>query len=303
MTNSVALATYNGSKFVLELLNSIVNQTKKIDEVIIVDDRSTDDTVEKIKNFITENKLENTFKIFVNEQNLGYAENFRKALSLCTGDVIFLADQDDVWVNDRLEKMSSVMANNSEIGLLNTDFAWFSEDINKLDGYYESEKLEIKNIPLNAKNRFLKFPGCVMCLRKDFYEKIEKYWYKGWAHDEFLWCVSVLFGKCYYYKYCSLKRRSHEEQASGRVGKSKENRIKYLKSEILCAEKLIEIAKETGFSEKIIKLFKENKVTTEQRLSLVQDKKIGKIFSLLFRLKYYSSKRAYFREFIIGIKK
>ncbi len=303
MTNSVALATYNGSKYVLELLSSIVSQTKKIDEVVIVDDRSTDDTVEKIKNFITENKLENTFKIFVNEKNLGYAENFRKALSLCTGDIIFLADQDDVWVDDRLEKMSSVMASNEEIGLLNTDFAWFKEDINKLDGYYKSDKIEIKNIPLNARNRFLKFPGCVMCLRKDFYQQIEKYWYKGWAHDEFLWCVSVLLGKCYYYKYCSLKRRSHEEQASGRVGKSKENRIKYLKSEMLCTEKLIEIAVENGFSEKVINLFKENKVTTEQRLCLVQDKKISKIFPLLFRLKHYSSKRAYFREFIIGIKK
>lgn len=303
MTSSVALATYNGSKYILDLLKSIVNQTKSVDEVVIVDDCSTDDTVEKIKAFIKEHKLEKSFKLFVNEKNLGYAENFRKAIEQCVGDVIFLADQDDIWVSDRLEKMLCVMRRNEDVGLLNTDFAWFYGDESKLKGYYKSDKIKLKRVPLNAKNRFLKFPGCVMCLRRSFYEEIKCYWYEGWAHDEFLWCVSVLLQRCYYYKYCSLKRRSHEGQASGRVGKFLENRIKYLNGEIACASKLIEIAKEKGFSESVIKLLEKNKATTEDRLSLVNDKKISKIFPLLFRLKYYNSKRAYLRELIIGIKK
>ncbi len=302
MTSSVALATYNGSKYILDLLNSVVNQTKKADEVVIVDDCSTDDTVEKISAFIKEHNLEKTFKLFVNEKNLGYAENFRKAMEKCTGEVIFLADQDDIWVPDRLEKMLCVMRRNEDVGLLNTDFAWFYGDETKLKGYYESNKIKLRRVPLNAKNRFLKFPGCVMCVRRSFYQEIKGHWYSGWAHDEFLWCVSVLFGRCYYYEFCSLKRRSHEGQASGKVGKSLESRIKYLQGEIACASKLIEIAKEKGFSESVIKLFEKNKATTEDRLSLIKDKKIYKIFPLLFRLKYYSSKRAFLRELVIGIK-
>ncbi len=303
MTNSVALATYNGSKYILDLLNSIRCQTKQVDQVVIVDDCSTDDTVEKIQAFIDFNNLQKVFKVYVNEKNLGYAENFRKAIELTDKEVIYLADQDDVWVDTRVEKMSKVMEQNDNIGLLNTDYACFTDDINSLSDYYEENAVTVKKLPLNYKNRFLKFPGCVMAIRKEFYKEIKEYWYKGWAHDEFLWCTAVLFDRCYYYKYCSLKRRVHSEQTSGRVGKSLENRIKYLNSEIMTATKLLEIAKTKGFNEKTIRLYTQNKITTEYRLQLIKNKKILKIFPLLFRLKYYNSKRAYLRELIIGIKK
>lgn len=85
---SVAMTTYNGQKYVEEQLLSIINQTKSVDEIIIVDDKSSDETVKVIKQFIIDNS---TFNIVLiqNNENLGYRRNFKKAMSMAKGDYIF----------------------------------------------------------------------------------------------------------------------------------------------------------------------------------------------------------------------
>ena len=98
---SVAVTTYNGSKYIREQLSSIMHQIRCADEVIIVDDASTDDTPAIIKSFIEENGLEN-WRLIENKENLGFIKNYRKALSESTGDVICLCDQDDIWFEDKL---------------------------------------------------------------------------------------------------------------------------------------------------------------------------------------------------------
>ncbi|MCQ2441204.1 MAG: glycosyltransferase [Clostridia bacterium] len=103
---SVAMTSYNGEKFIKTQLSSLLKQIRKPDEVIIVDDVSTDNTVEIIKDFITENGLYD-WKLTVNEENLGFKQNFKKALSLATGDIIFLCDQDDDWCEDTIASISS----------------------------------------------------------------------------------------------------------------------------------------------------------------------------------------------------
>jgi glycosyltransferase involved in cell wall biosynthesis len=90
---SLAMPTYNGERFLREQLDSIYNQTIVPDEVIVVDDCSTDGTI----SILEEYKKKYGLKYWVNEKNLGYNKNFEKAISLCTGDYIALSDQDDVW--------------------------------------------------------------------------------------------------------------------------------------------------------------------------------------------------------------
>ena len=104
---SVAMTTYNGERYIKEQLESIINQTRKVDEIIIFDDCSKDKTVQIIREAIKETEI----KIFltVNEKNVGYIENFRRAIEKSTGDYIFLCDQDDVWMNDKVEKMLDIM--------------------------------------------------------------------------------------------------------------------------------------------------------------------------------------------------
>lgn len=97
---SVCMAAYNGAAHIREQLDSILAELAPTDEVIIVDDGSTDGTREMLKTFD-----DPRVRVVFNETNLGYVRNFEKALSLSTGDVIMLSDQDDVWIPGRVEKL------------------------------------------------------------------------------------------------------------------------------------------------------------------------------------------------------
>lgn len=92
---SVALCTYNGAKYIKEQIQSILNQTMPVDEIVVCDDGSTDETLQII-NRIKERTLVK-IRVFCNETNLGVSANFQKAIDLCCGDIVFLSDQDDVW--------------------------------------------------------------------------------------------------------------------------------------------------------------------------------------------------------------
>lgn len=117
MKTSIILSSYNGKKYIKEQLQSIMAQTLMPDEVIIVDDCSTDSTVEVCNSFIEEHKLDN-WKVIPNAVNKGWAENFSDAFLIASGDLIFPCDQDDIWLEDKIEKMTSVMKSHPEIGLL-----------------------------------------------------------------------------------------------------------------------------------------------------------------------------------------
>lgn len=97
---SLAMPTYNGEQYLREQLDSIYAQTRVPDEVIVIDDCSTDGTVAILEEYHKKYGL----KYYVNDHNLGYSKNFEKAISLCTGDYICLCDQDDVWLPTKIEK-------------------------------------------------------------------------------------------------------------------------------------------------------------------------------------------------------
>lgn len=97
---SVALCTYNGERYIREQLESILNQTTPVDEIVVCDDGSTDSTV-SILQLISE-LAQGRIHIYLNDCRLGYSENFKKAISLCKGELIFLADQDDIWHPDKV---------------------------------------------------------------------------------------------------------------------------------------------------------------------------------------------------------
>ena len=110
---SVAIATYNGQEFIKEQLLSILNQTMPVDEIVICDDQSSDDTVKIIQELLCDK-----IYLYQNEKNLGYKLNFKKALSYCKGDYIFLCDQDDIWKPNKVQTMIEIMQNHPEIKVL-----------------------------------------------------------------------------------------------------------------------------------------------------------------------------------------
>ena len=141
MKISVVMATYNGSKFILEQLDSIKRQTKQPDEVIIRDDNSTDNTPEIISDYIIRNKLK--WKLVCGDINLGFEKNFVEALKISTGDIIFFSDQDDVWDVDKIEVMFGIMLRHSTILCLNTSYEFIDSNGNII---------ESKRIPFTSNN-------------------------------------------------------------------------------------------------------------------------------------------------------
>ena len=116
---SIALATYNGEHYIREQLDSIVCQTRKPDELVISDDASADSTLDIIKDF--ERSAPFPVKLQINKERLGSTQNFESAIRACTGDIIFLCDQDDIWYPDKITRIEDCFVNNPDAGAVFTD--------------------------------------------------------------------------------------------------------------------------------------------------------------------------------------
>jgi len=128
---SVAMCTYNGAEFLSAQLQSIIMQSRPPDEIIICDDRSTDDTQTLLEKFAADSRVPVT--LHSNDQNLGSVKNFERAISLCTGDVIALSDQDDVWRNDKLQLIEDAFNQSPAAGLVFSDAAIVDEVLTPLN--------------------------------------------------------------------------------------------------------------------------------------------------------------------------
>lgn len=116
---SVALCTYNGEKYLQEQLDSIAKQTHPPDELVVCDDVSSDRTMQILHDFKAH--AEFAVHIFRNDRNLGSSLNFGVAIEKCQGDIIVLADQDDVWKPEKLETILHCFVNNAHVGLVFSD--------------------------------------------------------------------------------------------------------------------------------------------------------------------------------------
>jgi len=119
MKISVAMCTYNGARYLREQLDSIATQTRPPDELVVCDDQSSDTTLEIVSAFA--NSAPFPVQLRVNEHNLGSTKNFAQAIGLCEGDIIALADQDDVWLPEKLRRIEACFLGKPEVGLVFTD--------------------------------------------------------------------------------------------------------------------------------------------------------------------------------------
>src|SRR4051812_227744 len=98
---SIALTTYNGEKYLPVLLDSLLAQTYPHLEIVAVDDRSSDRTIEILRQY---SSLHPHIRVYVNDKNLGFIKNFEKAISLCNGEYIAMCDQDDYWLPENIQR-------------------------------------------------------------------------------------------------------------------------------------------------------------------------------------------------------
>jgi hypothetical protein len=111
---SIAMCTYNGEKYLHEQLVSIAQQTRLPDELVICDDGSSDSTPELVARFTQ--SVSFPVRWIRNEKNLGSTKNFEQAISLCTGDLIALCDQDDIWLPEKLACQAEMLEGDRDLG-------------------------------------------------------------------------------------------------------------------------------------------------------------------------------------------
>ena len=127
---SVAMCTFNGAEFLPAQLQSIAQQTRPPDELIVCDDASTDATRDVLQSFAQTVRV--PVSLHFSDENVGSLKNFERATSLCTGDVIALSDQDDVWRADKLQLIEQSFARNPKLGLVFSDAEIVDEKLNSL---------------------------------------------------------------------------------------------------------------------------------------------------------------------------
>ena len=156
------MTTYNGEKYLDEQLKSFIDQHLRPDELIIQDDGSTDDTLSIIDNFA---KIA-TFSVIVksNPVNLGVTNNLEKALIRCTGDIVFIADQDDVWLPDKISRIVTFFNRNQgrKILIIANDALILNDKFNTIQGSLLDNIAKVRG----TKKDFV--AGCCTAVRRDF---------------------------------------------------------------------------------------------------------------------------------------
>jgi glycosyltransferase involved in cell wall biosynthesis len=110
---SIALSTYNGSRYLAEQLESIADQRRLPDELVVADDASTDGTLGIVTDFV--HRAPFPVRLFRSPANQGLLKTFERAISECRGEVILLSDQDDVWLPEKVERFEEVFTKRPEV--------------------------------------------------------------------------------------------------------------------------------------------------------------------------------------------
>ena len=163
---SIAMASYNGERFIKEQLDSILNQSYQNIELVIVDDCSKDNTVEIIKNF--QSKYSN-IKLFQNSTNSGVTKTFEKAIQESTGDFIAISDQDDIWELNKIEILMNEIENNDAVYSNSLLVDAKGNSLNKSFTTIMNMKTYYSGAPFLLSNSV---PGHTILMKKIFVEKI-----------------------------------------------------------------------------------------------------------------------------------
>ena len=199
-TICLALCTYNGERFLQEQLDSIASQTRLPDLLVIVDDKSSDDTVKIIESFAK--KAPFPVKNFVNDRNLGFIRNFEKAIKLCNGEIITLVDQDDVWIPEKLEIIEKYFSDDPLTDMVFSDAYVVDENLNPL-GYalweslginHSKQKLFEDNKQFEAFLRGVFLTGATMAFRSKYIDKIIPFT-EDWSHDSWIYGIISVAGR------------------------------------------------------------------------------------------------------------
>jgi glycosyltransferase involved in cell wall biosynthesis len=208
---SIVLATFNGSKYIVKQIESILAQTIMPEEIIICDDCSTDETVSLLKPYLNNKQI----KLFVNEDRLGVFENFKKAAKLANNaNWLVFGDQDDIWLPQKLNKLTRAMAVlDDEItpSLVYSDLAVIDKnDTIMFSSFWERQKIKPEKIKLSTLLYGNVVTGCTMIINRPLANEFFLVDNSDYLHDEWLGLIAYSFGKAQILNESLVLYRQHE---------------------------------------------------------------------------------------------
>ncbi|MCL1868613.1 MAG: glycosyltransferase [Paludibacter sp.] len=224
ITISVALCTFNGEQYIEDQLKSIVSQQLLPNEIVICDDQSQDNTVSIVNSFINRWNDKININLHINEKRLGVRANFQKAILLCNYDIIFLSDQDDIWHNNKTEKVISFFNEHPDIHVVfananlvdNNNNIYSKTLFDAVNFKEEAQQLFAEGYAFELLNIDNRITGATMAFKRDFVAgNIDFRDYHDVLHDEALSLYAIKNNSLAFITECLMSYRIHETQAAG----------------------------------------------------------------------------------------
>ena len=294
MKTSVILSAYNGAKYLRKQLDSIVNQTRKPDELIIIDDKSPDDghTIQIIDEYCHRYSF---VKKHENAQNMGWAASFMNGTTLVSGDtdIIFFSDQDDIWEHSKIERLTALFEDDI-VNVVITDCKNF-ENTNYSNGISKSSGLlVIDKFCFNKHFIEAKGVGAAMALRKSFVDKYRPLWNSTIGHDRFYQIMAVMFDKLYYYDFVTVYHRFHGDNATGYRTFKINSRIRGLEGNLELISTLEEQALLQSLSVSNKKIVERYQRFATSRLTMLKSKSLWTWLKMpLYDLSFYPTRKTW----------
>lgn len=230
---SVAMATYNGEKYIEEQLLSICRQTRKPDEIVISDDGSKDGTLEVVKRVATSEDAKGiNFVVITDNPRHGYCGNFEWAIKHTTGDLIFLSDQDDVWLPEKVEEIWSVFDRHSDVMCVIHGATLIDQYGERIPGEFH-RLIKLDQLPTNddgevqlPQDEYLERSasaalanGMVMCLSRNLLETALPFPKSSGLHDCWIGFCAMVHDRCWYLNKSLAEYRLHGTNTCGSSAK------------------------------------------------------------------------------------
>lgn len=209
------MATYNGERFIKKQIESILKQLDINDEIIVSDDSSTDTTLEILSTI-----MDQRIKIFAAQKYRNLIFNFENAMKLAKGDLIFLSDQDDIWFDGKISRLTEELVN---FDMVVSDHSLIDEEDVMIEPSYfltaASGKGIIKNL---IKNNYF---GCCMAFKKEILSLALPFPRDIPMHDMWLGMVADLFFKVKFIDVTYVAYRKHSNNSSSATNFKSDNSL------------------------------------------------------------------------------
>lgn len=204
------MCTYNGAEYVEEQLASILGQSRPVDELVVADDASDDATLDIVRAAVAAHRdagaeldyVELTRDPAERAEPFGVAANFERALRAATGDIIALSDQDDRWVDGRLDRLLTVLETQPTVGLVHSDAALVDADGAPLGvTLFEALGVDRRELASISAGRAFEVmlrrnlvTGATTVVRRSIVDRALPV-PEGWIHDEWIAIVASALGR------------------------------------------------------------------------------------------------------------